>query len=840
MFRALALVASLVASHAARAADDAARVDADEPVAEDVANAPANLARAEAALRETHAYSLDEGTLLDAVAAISRTSGIRIVFAPGTRELERHRLSAPLAGELTTRAALDALVRGSNLRWRVDAFGTVQLERTDGTAEVELPTLTIEDSKLNVPQDRGVTVKAPDLDIDAQTAAATVLQGPLLEAQVIQRIDDLLRRAPNVSGRGSSLSIRGIERGDETAITASVYLDGIPIGGRALDFGLFGLDRLARVEYQRGPRSLWEGVGALAGTIRLETTDPTPERRATVGAEADDSGDLNRVRAAVNGELMPGLSARATFERREQPGFIDNVYREEESIDRSTERSSSVKFLYEPDSLEALTLRLSAFHSRGDPGQPRIVPPRDDEAFDPRDRLTYDLTELETNVAIDGARLEGEWRFGEKTTATMSATWSATSEESARSPDLDGTFRAVQDDDESRREIDLQLRHAFTPAWAVIAGLTHGERAIAVEDGTEQSVANFYPSGVTVTPESVRLRTRLVDTLVKTDSALVELERRGKHWDFALGFRHLVDNKRQRLRTRDRLTEPGCTIRLGSILLDCADEYPEVDDILDKSEEEPVNVPRFLMRYRPNDEHTFALTYREGYLGGGARLNVFTGDFREFQAERSESLDFAYETTALDGIDIKATFFYNRWRDRQVPFQQPPSEGSIIVNAARARAWGGELELRGDLPWDLSWWLGVGGLRTRYDRFPLELSGNPGDLAGNRFPGAPEQTATAGIAWRGQRGWYAALNGWYSGDAYSDARNSELGLRDAHEVFDLKGGRRFGDWHVYGYVTNLLDESYVEDVRLGELTPSARDYLVGLPRQFGVGIEYTF
>lgn len=815
--------------------------DAASP-SEPTPDAEAAVARTRAALTRKRRYRLADMSLLDAVAAVSEASGLRIVFAPATRELEVRALQRALRGRHTAAAALDRLLEGTELRWRVDPYGTVRIDRGAGTAEVALETLTIEDSALadeaDLPPD-ATRAGTPPYSIDATGASSTVLETPALAEQPIARFDDLLRRAPNVSGHGSSVAIRGIQRGDESAITASVYLDGIPLGGRALDFGLFGLDRLTRVEFQRGPRSLWEGVGALAGTIRLDTGDPTPERKADAGAELGDH-DAHRARVMANGQVMQGLSARVSLESRAEPGFIDNVVRDELGNDASAQRSGTVKLVYEPDDLEQLTMRLTGFHVRGDPGQPRLIP-APGTPFDPDDRETYDPEELEADVAIDGARLEAGWHFNDRTALAVAGLSSDTREYIARAPDLaTAEVRLEDDDEEARRETELRLSHDLTARWSLVASLTDAERSVSVENREISSVeSNLGSDRIVVTPPSDVVRSTRVDTDIETRSALLELERRGERWDLALGVRHLDEDKLQRVTRLQYLTEPNCSIRFpGSLRVPCDSQFPRIDEVTERTANEPVNVPRFLLRYRPNDEHTLAWTYREGYLGGGSRLNVFTNALIDFDAERSESLDFAWDAALWDDwLTLRTTLFYNRWQDRQVRVEQPQGGGAIILNAAKARAWGGEIEARGEIGRRWAWRVGYGGLRTRYDNFEYRVAGTTFNLEGNSFPGAPERTLALGLAWHGNRGWYATLDGWHSGETYSEPRNLPLGLRPAYEVIDVKAGRRFGRWHVYGYVTNLLDEAYVEEVRLGEVTPTARDYLIGDPRQLGIGFE---
>lgn len=58
-----------------------------------------------------------------------------------------------------------------------------------------------------------------------------------------------------------------------------------------------------------------------------------------------------------------------------------------------------------------------------------------------------------------------------------------------------------------------------------------------------------------------------------------------------------------------------------------------------------------------------------------------------------------------------------------------------------------------------------------------------------------------------------------------------------YTVADMKIGYRFGDWDMYGYVKNLIDEAYVNSYQ-----SSSRLTMVGFgqPRTFGTGVRFRF
>ena len=94
---------------------------------------------------------------------------------------------------------------------------------------------------------------------------------------------------------------------------------------------------------------------------------------------------------------------------------------------------------------------------------------------------------------------------------------------------------------------------------------------------------------------------------------------------------------------------------------------------------------------------------------------------------------------------------------------------------------------------------------------------------GNQVPGVPEQTLYASVQYEHARGFFASAEGRYIGAFFADAANQ---LRtSSYGVVDLRSGWRidYGRWRFTPQlgINNLLDESYIDNVRTDErLTPN--------------------
>ncbi len=164
------------------------------------------------------------------------------------------------------------------------------------------------------------------------------LDGDQLEQQGLGDISEVLRFVPGIvaidqGGRnGNPLIVRGLNAdplgqgdGNTQGGTVATYLGEIPL---AIDLRITDLER---IEVLLGPQGTLYGAGTLGGAIRyipkkpdLEETQFTVRGDVFATNESDDFG--TDVGATINVPLSETLAFRASVDRYDDPGFIDQPF----------------------------------------------------------------------------------------------------------------------------------------------------------------------------------------------------------------------------------------------------------------------------------------------------------------------------------------------------------------------------------------------------------------------------------------------------------------------------------------------------------------------------------
>ncbi|MEM7588195.1 MAG: TonB-dependent receptor, partial [Acidobacteriota bacterium] len=156
-------------------------------------------------------------------------------------------------------------------------------------------------------------------------------------------------------------------------------------------------------------------------------------------------------------------------------------------------------------------------------------------------------------------------------------------------------------------------------------------------------------------------------------------------------------------------------------------------------------------------------------------------------------------------------------------------------NAGESEIYGFEIDFtyRPLQSWDL--YGSVGFAHTEFTEFE---SATQGDLAGNRFGGAPEWTAALGANYRFNDGWFVHGDISYQGSAFATVENDPTLMLDSRTVINLRGGYETARYSILGFLDNATDEIYavtafrnIDGRRLGK---------VGTPRQAGLQLILRF
>ncbi len=142
--------------------------------------------------------------------------------------------------------------------------------------------------------------------------------------------EDIALRIPGVqaaisNGSQTTFQIRGVGAVDHQALTpsaAAVYVDGVFLATN-VQASLLAYD-LDRIEVLKGPQGALQGRNASSGSINFFSRAPDAQSSAYVEASAG-SHERFDLRAAMGGELAPGLNGRLAGRYLRRGPALDNV-----------------------------------------------------------------------------------------------------------------------------------------------------------------------------------------------------------------------------------------------------------------------------------------------------------------------------------------------------------------------------------------------------------------------------------------------------------------------------------------------------------------------------------
>lgn len=775
--------------------------------------------------------------LIDAAEALSRRHDVGVVLDAAIDP--RIDVDAGLLEHARLEAALDAIASRYGLAWHRDPSGAVVLapDRVRAVARIALdpllvvaPPADIVDRALSE-QRRGTGALAPP--------QPAVLDAADLAHEPDGRIERLGRRAPNVTGSGAQFAIRGIARDDGLAATSSVTLDGLPVSPLVLDAAALDLFDLEEIRYERGPASSRVGPFSLAGLVQLRSRKPEPDAHASVHLEHDEHA-ARRAAASGGGALdregawMLQGSARA---RREDEGIAFAIGDRLVGAERD-DLGATARLRYAPPSGRlGVELVAHGLRQRGASFDIR-VPDAPAPGFDPyagrSSRASVPRRELDSNLV--GATLA--YGFDD---ARVWITAGGSDSRLAQSQ-RDGPFdrgESVHEDD--WRRAALWYSGALGPALSLTAGLEHTRRELVAGTLDATDLRAYFPTSVAIEPVAERRLGVRADSRLDVSSAVLELAWRGRHATFSGGLRRVREDRSERTRTFADLAPSDCEIVAARTREACSAQFPMRDIHVAAATGGSVWLPSASLFGDAGESWRWAVHYRTGYRSGGARYDRLQARSAAYAEEHARAYEASVEWRPADGpVRARAALFAHRWTDQQVPLALPEIGGLEIANAGRARSHGGELEIEAKLGERFALTAGLGLLRTRYDALDLPAPGGTVDASGNRFPDAPQGTVALGARWHSPSGWYVAAQGWYAGDAYSDAANRESARRPSYQVVDLRTGFRAARFEGYVGVSNVFDEAWLEAVELRGLSGTPRGYRVGPPRTFTLGVVFDF
>ena len=635
-----------------------------------------------------------------------------------------------------------------------------------------------------------------------ETASSVdVVTSQEIEAQPVDRVEQLLAGIPNVQGGNGSQgpAIRGLDTtGALQALPA--FLGGnrprttLVVDGRAVTYNEFvlgtqGVWDLDRLEVFRSPQTTTQGQNSIAGAIFAYTNDPSfePEFRAraiagdfrTRQVSAVASGPLSgdSIAFRIAGDLRYARTTALIADRAEGADPNHDVY--------GTVRA---KLLIAPPALPSSQLVLTYAHSQSQaPQVVQVSPPfrdrRDDSGF-------YGTFRINTDSLTAAARHEaGDLSARLLVTAgdTIAQRYAFPGLGQARNDGRDWSAEAV---------VEWQPAGPFD----FLAGAAH--RHVSLKQSIDLSVL----SGMG------RFRDRQLGTGLFAEGTIAVFRRT----KVTGGLRYQRDSQR-RTGTLDA--------RSGTVIP------------LDYDRSFASWLPKLSISHDLGKDVTIGGLIQKAHNPGGTTLRFDTGLPDEFEAESLWDYEVFVRGVFAEGrLSANANLFYydmkNAQRSSDITIFAPNGMRvgfADLFNVPKARSYG--------LEWEVEWRpndrvsarLGIGLLRTKI----VEAGADRLAFQGKEFDRSPGLTASASVDWNPFDRLRLAAQARHHSSYWSDPLNRPPARVGRATIVDARAEYGFGRFSLFGYARNAFD-SFAYTWR-SDFSATLED-----PRELGFGLEARF
>ena len=263
-------------------------------------------------------------------------------------------------------------------------------------------------------------------------------------------------------------------------------------------------------------------------------------------------------------------------------------------------------------------------------------------------------------------------------------------------------------------------------------------------------------------------------------------------------------------------------------------EAAPVPQVFDLSRESSALLPKLGLSYNANRETNLFATLGAGYKPGG--YSAFTGNraLAAFGPERTKTFEAGITQTSADrNLAATVRVFYYDITGYQIERSFATSsiaDDYLVVNAPRARSFGGELELT---------WKPVAGLTLAADLGTTDVTlrefRDPYTgitYNGNRAPYVPTYDASVRADYQHTSGWFTGVELTSNGRTYyTEAETLSFGQR-SYVLLAAHLGFATGRYQVSAYGDNLTDVGYYSAI-----TPGTGHGTPGAPRTYGMRLH---
>ena len=644
-------------------------------------------------------------------------------------------------------------------------------------------------------------------------SSVSVLDAEFIEATAVQHFEELVNVVPNLNWSGDGhraryFQIRGVGELEQYqgAPNPSVgfIIDDIDFSGIGTVATLFDV---GSVEVLRGSQGSRYGANALGGLIYMRSTQPSAERDGRLQATIGDD-DARTLGLAFGGSLneYDTLLFRISAQKHESNGFRDNTYLGREDTNGRDE--TGVRFGLSFDPTGSLDGKLSVIYSRIDNGY-------DAFAIDNSFTMLSDKPGRDAQDSV-GASLRLDWSDvgpGDLTSITGFA-----------SSDMEFSFDADWGNDDS-----------WAPVLYDYISLSDRERDTLSQEFrfvTEQWLFGVY---------ALRLEESL--------ATLNQGEYYDPGFDFADSLDYPFDSRYESTNVAaftQFTSDIGAATRMtaGVRVERRASNYSDTDGFA-AGPDESLWGGELSLSHDINGDITGFVSLSRGFKAGGFNLGLVPDEWRYFGDEAMWTIESGIKSVLQDGaLSVNASVFHS-WREDQqarASFQlvpnDPASFGFATINIDGGRTWGAEADLEWQATDVLQFYASTG----------LLMGGFPGNVEQLPFLGgrdqahAPRYTLSAGVAWHGDRGFFARFDATARDEFYFDVSHNEKSK--AYALFNARVGFENEDWRVHVWGRNLTDRYYaVRGFYFGNEPPDFPATLytrAGDRRHVGLTIERRF
>ncbi|WP_220811388.1 TonB-dependent receptor domain-containing protein [Pseudomonas paralcaligenes] len=786
---------------------------------------------AETAAEQSEQLSFDipaQG-LDDALSAYGVASGAQVLYdAALTQGLS----SRAVSGRMDRQQALDQLLAGTGLGYRFTGARTVTLQTSAGPVgqAMEFTPILITGEKI-------------ERDLQQTTSSVAVVSAYQIEQARIQNLPDAFRMMANVRDAAftdSGYIIRGINSegvgGPSGRPLATLYVDGVAQTMQGARRGALGMWDVEQVEVLRGPQSTTSGRNALAGSIRIDTKDPTYYWESALQGSAGEL-DTRGYAAMVSGPLIEDkLAFRIAAERSSAENGIDYPYFDDaargDEVAEDKYWQIRGKLLFQPQGEDGTRFLLSHSKSYDSPAATSVDGPSAGvDYFDrvygniPDPALSPTLTETRSTTTYNTA-LEITQPLGEGLTLTSLTTHTQT--ETSR-PSVDLQWLGDFDQEQIAQELRLNWDNT---RYSAVAGLyvnTGEDKGDSLRRIPGEYLGMVDPSLPSI-PGALLTMIDNSKTDVDNYAAFGEMNwHLNERWTLIGGLRY--DYEKQKFKSAGNMD-----LELSGFSLFSDTSANESDTHYDAW------LPKAGVQYHIDAKQNVGFVVQRAYRGGGTATNYVTGESYEYDPEYAWNYELSYRSLWLDDrLRLNANLFYLDWEDQQINVPQIPGNytSDVVVNAGKSHVTGFEIELGYQPLAGLDTFASIGLAKTEFDEFEMVQGGTLLDLAGEPFPQAPEWTAALGADYQHRSGWFVGGDLKYTGTATSSSRLN--GLEEdrlpAYTLLNLRTGYAGDQWRVTLWANNVTDEKYFL-YRNDE--PGSQSATVGRERVVGSTLDINF